>query len=120
LLALGLARERNGRIALIRHTPSANRSAAASSDLKFITSQLSNINFELGQREYSSRRVSISTKERKTAEAIRRIALSRLDTVMNSLESMSNVPEGTRKKKRTGTRRLLISTTVALESGDAE
>jgi hypothetical protein len=120
LVMLGLAKERNGTLHLIRKTPSAYRSAAASSDLKFVASQLTNIDFELGRREYATRRVAISTKERKSAEAIRRIALSRLDTVMNSLESISVLSRHARKRKRDGSHRLLVSTTVAMESGESE
>ncbi len=120
LLALGFAKERDGRIILIRSTLSARRSAAASADLRFIVSQLESIDFELGRREYSNRRVSIQARERKSAEAMKRIALTRLDTVINSLESMSTGAISSKRKNRTRAQphRLIVSTTVAVESGE--
>lgn len=118
MVALGFAKERDGKLVLIRESPPARRSAAASADLRFIVSQLGSIDFELGRREYSSRRVSIQARERKSAEAMKRIALTRLDTVINSLESMSAGKIYSKRKVRGQTHRLIVSTTVAVESGD--
>ena len=119
MVALGFAKERDGKLVLIRETPPAHRSAAASADLRFIVSQLASVDFELGRREYSSRRVSILARERKSAEAMKRIALNRLDTVINSLESMSTGANSSKRKIRGQAHRLIVSTTVAVESGDS-
>jgi hypothetical protein len=117
LAMLGLAREQDGQLLLIRATLPRNRYAAATSDLRFLASQLAHIDFELGRRKYFSKRVVLSAQERKSVEAMRQIAISRLGTVLHSLQSMSAEPRKGRSRKSVSPHRLLVSTTIAVESG---
>jgi hypothetical protein len=119
LAKLGLAREQNGKLMLLRQRPSRDRYAAASADLKFLASQLANIDFELGRRKYSSNRVVLTAQERKSVEAMRQIAVTRLGTVLNSLQSMSSALRKDRAKRVAKTHRLLVSTTIAVESEES-
>jgi hypothetical protein len=114
LVKLGFDKERSGRLFLIRDTPAVERSTAAWADLKFVLSQLGNIDFELGRRAYSSKRISISTRDKKSVQAMRRMASTRLETVLNSLKSLSE--EKHQRKAGWASHRLLVSTTVAVES----
>lgn len=119
LIALGLAIEQNGRLFLVRKKPSRGHYAAASSDLRFVASQLAHIDFELGRRQYLNKYVVVSSNERKSVEAMRQIAISRLGTVLSSLQSMS---AESRKSQRSSSsaHRLLVSTTIAVESGESK
>jgi hypothetical protein len=120
LLKSGLAKEYQGKLALTRKAAMVQRDTAASADLEFVAAQLTSIDFELGKRRYASRRISISTTERKSAEAMRQIAVARLGTVLNSLKSMSVEARTKKNPKQTSTHRLLISTTIAVEKGELE
>jgi hypothetical protein len=120
LLMLGLVKERQGKLLLVRDKPSDDRYAAASADLKFVASQLSSIDFELGRRQYSSRRIELSAYERKSAEAMRQIAISRLSTVLSSLQSMSDDSRRYNQGRSVRTHKLLVSTTIAVERGNSK
>jgi hypothetical protein len=120
LVKQGIAIDRNGQLILQRQTPLSTRTSRASADLRFIASQLANIDFELGRRAYSTRRISIRSNEKKSILAVRRVASARLETVLNSLESMSEQLQADSKGKRTTSHRLYVTTTVAIESGDPE
>lgn len=116
LIMLGFAKERAGKLHLAKTKPSTIRKAAAAADLQFVASQLANIDFELGRREYATRRVLISAGERKSAEALRQIAQSRLQTVLSSLESMSANTRSRRTVNVPRRHRVIVSATVAVES----
>lgn len=120
LSMLGLAKERQGKLLLVREKPARDRYAAASADLKFVASQLSSIDFELGRRQYSSKRIVLSANERKSAEAMRQIAISRLGTVLSSLQSMSEDSSRNRRGRAVRTHKLLVSTTIAVEKGESK
>jgi hypothetical protein len=120
LIMLGFAKERADKLCLAKFNPSTFRKSAASADLQFVASQLANIDFELGRREYVTRRISISAGERKSAEAVRQIAQSRLLTVLSSLESMSTKMRNQDRSSARGGHRVIVSTTVAVESEELE
>jgi hypothetical protein len=116
LIALGVAKEKGGTLCLVN--PRLGTPAAASADLRYIASQLKSIDFELGRRAYQTRRVILVSRDRKSLLAMQRIASARLETVLNSLASMSS---GSSKKKDSRLKaqpRLLVSSTIAIESED--
>lgn len=89
---------------------------AAQSDLKFLASQLSNTNFQLGRRAYLMRQSAVFAENSKGVEMVKRIAIERLETVLSSLSEMS---EDARKLKTPRNRRaprLLVTTIVATEA----
>lgn len=118
LVKLGFAEIRNGKLALKSRNPITQQGLAASADLRFLVSQLANIDFELGRRAYSTRHISITADARKSARAFRTIAIARLETVLSSLESMSAGRRRTAQARNAKSHRLLVSTTVAVESED--
>jgi hypothetical protein len=115
LLMLGFAQVRKGKLCLKNGAPKNKKTIAASADLRFVASQLANIDFELGRRAYSSRHIAVTASESKSVRAMRAIAISRLETVLNSLASMSTQRPALSMNRRTTSERLLISTTVAVE-----
>ncbi len=115
LLRRGIARERGDKLVLARSQLLTARSAAAEADLKFVASQLTTIDFELGRRAYQTRRLSIPAKDKRVAQSLSRIASTRLDTVLSSLNSLASHTERMRGQKR-ASHRLLVSTTIAIES----
>jgi hypothetical protein len=119
LVMLGLAKERDGKLYVVKGSRSTFQMSAASADLKFVASQLAKFNFEFGQREYLTRRISISAAERKAAEAVRQIAQGRLQAVLSSLESMSDKAQKGTKSRFLGRHRVIVSTTVAVESEES-
>jgi hypothetical protein len=120
LVMLGFAEIRNGKLSLRSRRPKSQQVLAASADLRFVASQLANIDFELGRRAYSSRHVSITADARKSVYALRTIAISRLETVLNSLESLSGDRRRISMHGRKNSHRLLVSTTVAVESEERQ
>jgi hypothetical protein len=118
LVRLGYAAERGAMLHLLKQASAAGRVSAASADLRFIASQLANIDFELGRRAYLTRRVSVFARDTKSIRAMRRIAQTRLDTVLNSLASMSTAPEARKLRRRTAPHRLLVSSAIAIEWED--
>jgi hypothetical protein len=119
LETMGLAKEVDGKLCLVRERPAKQRYAAAAADLRFVASQLSSIDFELGRRRYLNKRIALSADERKSVEAMRQIAVTRLGTVMNSLQSMS-ADVGRKSPTKMSKHRLLVSTSIAIESEDGK
>jgi hypothetical protein len=116
LVTQGLAVERSGAIYLTENAPISKRSNAAFADLRHVASHLANIDFELGRRSYQTRRTSIVARDRKTIMAIQRIALTRFETVLNSLASMSTEAARVEMQDRRSPHRLIVSSTIALET----
>jgi hypothetical protein len=116
LLSLGLVAVKAGKLRLQREAQKPGNFSAASADIRFIASQLANIDFEQGRRAYLTRRVSISARDKKTVLALRRIATTRLETFLSSLGSSS---AGSRLKKdvdRNASHRLIVSSTVTIQT----
>jgi hypothetical protein len=91
---------------------------AALADLKFLVAHIGGIEFRVGQRSYTLRKGALTVDNPKSAELLRRVAVSRLETVLNSLADISiDLPKVARKKKHRP-RRLLISAIVATEAED--
>jgi len=116
LVTQGLAVERHGVIHLTEDAPISKRSNAAFADLRYVASQLASIDFALGRRSYQTRRTSIVARDRKTIMAIQRIALTRFETVLNSLASMSTETARLGMQDRHSPHRLIVSSTIALET----
>jgi hypothetical protein len=90
---------------------------AAQTDLKFLSSHLASIDFQLGRRAYILRQGAISADDKRSIEMLKRVAVTRLDTVFSSLAEMS--ADSQREKKKTHkSRRLLVTAIVATEAED--
>jgi hypothetical protein len=120
LMSLGLVAVKAGKLHLQREAQKPGNSSAASADIRFIASQLANIDFELGRRAYLTRRVSISARDKKTVLALRRIATTRLETFLSSLVSLSAESRLNRDVDRKASQRLLVSSTIAIETEGTE
>lgn len=120
LLRRGVVIENNSRLVLLQERSTRSSEAvAALSDLKFLVSHLEAIDFELGRRTYVTRQSSISAEGSKGVAMMKRIALERLDTVLNSLaETSADTRPARAHGKNRRTRRLLIKIIVASESED--
>jgi hypothetical protein len=118
LVSLGMANLKNGRVHLNHGTKLSKHAIAATADLRFVASQLKNIEFELGRRAYQTRSIFIEARDKKSVQTMKQIAFNRLETVLSSLTSLSATPRQ-RASKRSAQHRLLVSTTVAVESEDS-
>jgi hypothetical protein len=91
---------------------------AAQTDLKFLSSHLAAIDFQLGRRAYVLRQGAISAEDKRTIEMLKRIAVTRLDAVFSSLREMSVESERDSKRMRHKPRRLIVTAIVATEAED--
>jgi hypothetical protein len=120
LLRLGLAKEVAGELWLIKAADLLRNNTADTADLRFIASQLKAIDFAIGRRVYTTRQISVTALNKKSVLAFRQIASGRLETVLNSLESMSSQADQTAARIKTSRHRLLVTATVATESDETE
>jgi hypothetical protein len=117
LVLRGYAVERNGKLHLTGGSDR-RKQQFSTADLRFLTSQLSDFNFQTGRRAYTTRRVAITSSEPKSVRVMRRIALERINAVLNSISEL-RIQESARRKSRSGkdTVRLMVTATVATEDG---
>ena len=119
LTSRGIAALRNRKIHLQRRGDrSRSEIVAAESDLRFLISQLDGINLHSGRRTYVSRRVSVEAHDRKAIQVLKAIALSRIETVLSSISEISSRPVRRLTKKNPRAKRMVITATVASETGD--
>ena len=116
LVREGVAIEKNGRISL-RATPKTRTGsvAAAESDLRFLESQLEDIDFGIGKRTYTTRRIFLLAKEKKSIQRLRRVALERMSIVLGAFVASAE-PQESGKRESRSRHRLIVSTTVAAEA----
>jgi len=119
LIRRGAAEIRNRNLVLL-HTSDIRsmEAAAAQSDLRFLASHLTGINFQLGRRAYVLRQGAIASNDRKNVEMLKRIAVTRIETVLKSLSELSVDSRGESKAIPKRARRLLVSAIVATEAED--
>jgi hypothetical protein len=116
LIKQGLVVEKNGKLHLNEAACVTRNSSIETADLRFIASQLSAIDFAIGKRAYVTKRIALSAEGKKALMAMRQIASTRLETVLNSLESMSTSSSSSRTRKRPPSHRLLVTASIATES----
>lgn len=115
LVLRGYAIERDGTLCLSREIRSRPH-LPASADLRFLMSQLSDINFQMGRRAYITRRVALMSSEPKSVRVMRRIALERINSVLNSIAELRRQDSNRRTPRRKkNSVRLLVTATVATE-----
>jgi hypothetical protein len=119
LIRRGLVVIRQSKMVLLqkRANPSGD-ALAAQADIKFLASHLASIDFQLGRRSYVLRQSTLSADDKRAVEMLKRIAVSRLDTVFSSLAEMSADSQRPGQKKRHKLRRLLVTAVVATEAED--
>lgn len=91
---------------------------AAQADLKFLASHLTAIDFQLGRRSYVLRQGTVAADDKRAVEMLKRIAVTRIDTVFSSLAAMSADAQSNGQRKQRRSRRLLVTTIVATEAED--
>lgn len=91
---------------------------AAQADLRFLASQLADIDFQKGRRSFVIRREVVFTNDKKQKSMIKNIAIARLETVLNSLVEMSTANDKNQKHRPGG--RILITTSIATDSEEAK
>lgn len=117
LVRRGLVKIRNQKLVLLqKHLAPSNDARAAQADLKFLSSHLASIDFQLGKRAYILRQGAISALDKRSIEMLKRIAVTRLDTVLSSLAEMSADSGAIAQKKPRDSRRLLVTAIVATEA----
>jgi hypothetical protein len=113
----GIAMARKRKLVLIQdRSKNSGDAIAAHADLKFLASHLNAIDFQLGRRSYVMRQGAIAAEDKRALEMLKRIAVTRLETVFSSLSAMSTDSRRARKAKRGKSRRLLITAVVAAEA----
>jgi hypothetical protein len=114
-----MAKVKEGNLTLLpRETRNSREANAAIADLKFLAAYLGGMEFRVGQRFYALRKCAVTVEDSKTAQMLKTIAVSRLETVLNSLADISgDFPKPPNKRKHRP-RRLLISAIVATETED--
>jgi hypothetical protein len=119
LIRRGLVTIRHQKLVLLQKgaAPS-NDVRAAQTDLKFLSSHLAAIDFQLGRRAYVLRQSAISAEDKRTIEMLKQIAVTRFDTVFSSLGEMSVDSDGDSKRKKHKSRRLIVTAIVATEAED--
>lgn len=105
-------------VLLLKQSAPTGDARAAQADLKFLASHLAPIDFQLGRRAYVLRQGAISAGDKRTIEMLKRVAVTRLDTVFSSLAEMSADSQGAGKKKKS--RRLIVTAIVATEAEDKQ
>lgn len=116
LIQKRLAKEKAGKLEL-RSSEKAQKKGDGDADLQFLASQLQDIDFQLGRRAYLTKKISISVTDRKSAQRIRRLAIQRLEPLLNSIASISPSPIGKPYRLKKPRFRVLISTAIATEEG---
>ncbi|HET9865484.1 MAG TPA: DUF6502 family protein [Steroidobacteraceae bacterium] len=112
---------RESRLALVAKAIKPSKEAAAAlADLKFLEAHLGGIEFHLGRRSYILRNGSLAAGDPKSAEMLKKLAVSRLETVLNSLADISVDTSKAMHRKKRRARRLLISAIVATEAEDED
>jgi hypothetical protein len=94
--------------------------AAVRADLRFLTSQLANLSSHKRRRTYVVRQSVIAARDLKSAGVAKRIAVERLETVLDSMNEISadRTPISESRNKRL--HRILVSAVVATESEDTD
>jgi len=120
-LQRGIARKGKRKIFLLNSDRESRPDAvSARADLKSIMSQLEGINFNSGRRAYVVRRATVATLDLRAVQMLKRIAVRRIDAVLNSLTEMSSDRHPPSPKKRRLARRLLITAMIASESEEEQ
>lgn len=121
LTTRGIAVVRQRKIALSKKGVSFSKKATAPlADLKFLVSHLAGIDFRLGRRTYILRQGAVSAEGKRGIEMMKRIAIGRLETVLNSLTEISPAHTSVKKRGHPQTQRLLITAIVATEAEGQE
>jgi Family of unknown function (DUF6502) len=88
----------------------------ADSDLRLLTSQLDGIDLQSGRRTYTTKRIAVVARDRKSVQMLKSIALGRIETVLSSLSGLSmKAPRGNAGSKPRGMR-LIVNVSVASET----
>jgi DNA-binding transcriptional regulator YhcF (GntR family) len=115
LLRAGLVAEKAGRLVFTRNGDAKSSEAnAARADLRFLVAQLKELRLRLGRRAYVTRTISVRASDRRMAQRLQRITVERIHLMLSALDSMSF--EG-KPKSGAPTHRVIISATVATETG---
>lgn len=119
LIRRGIVVQRHKRLVLLTQTGTISPDLlAAQSDLKFLVSHLSGIDFRSGRRAYVTRQSALVSADKKGGEMLKRIALNRLETVLSSLADMSVDARSLKPSERHRARRLRVTAIVATEAED--
>ncbi len=117
LMSRGMASLRGRKLIL---KGSNNRSHAdivtADSDLRSLISQLDGIDLQSGRRTYTSKRISVVARDRKSVQMLKSIALGRIETVLSSLSGMSTKAPRRNARSKARASRLIVNVSVASET----
>lgn len=93
-------------------------SVAVESDLRFLVSQLEEIDFRRGRRSYVNKSISVEAPDKKAIQMLKRVSVGRIATVLHSLSEVSARVPTRALKSRNLARRLIVKATVASETED--
>jgi hypothetical protein len=109
----------SGRLVLIsKRSTSDSRNAAAHSDLTFLCSQLSAFDFDSRSRNYAIRDLALAAPNTKVLRLIQRKSMSKIETALNSLESLERSADSSRQGRNRRMHRLRIVAIVSAETDD--
>jgi len=117
LTRVGAVKKSSGKLVQIRNAATKSSEAnAAQADLQFLEAQLGKLRLQLGRREYAIRSVAVPVENRKSASRLQRMTLDKVELMLNALDSMTFRE---RTNRRTRAFRVIVTATVATESGKA-
>ena len=93
---------------------------AGQSDLGFLNAHLASFDFHTGSRTFALRHTSLPAKDAKSLRLIQRKAVGKIETALESLESVVLRSAAQRRGKRERGRRLIITTTFSSETDDSD
>lgn len=112
-----LVATRKGRLILNDRSASVNTgTAAALADLSFLSNQLSQFDFGSVRRTYVTRNLTLSTSDAKLLKLMQRKSVAKLETALNSLESLKQTAALSKENRVQGRHRLRIVTVFSSET----
>lgn len=121
LTKLGIAKVSKDQISLLAQGDVRNSDLlAARADLRWLADSLEEIALESGKRSYSTIKMVLPMRERKTAQMFRRTALRSIETTLRAIEELAQ-RQPIRTTLRSDTKnRILIHVSIAAEAPDKQ
>ena len=108
---------KEGRLVLSSLRPTTGtRTAAALSDLNFLFTQLSGFDFDSRRRAYISRNLTLAAPNTKVLNLLQRKSVSKIETALDSLESLKQVAASSKTDRSRRVHQLRIVTIVCSET----
>jgi hypothetical protein len=117
LVSSGAVSEQNSRLVISeKNRKHSNEAIAARADLRFLESQMRNIDLRMGKRAYVTKRVSVWVNDKRSAHRLQRDALEKVQLMLGALSALSVPRSSTARGAARLRHRVLVAATIATES----